>query len=68
MCNLLNMKIYYLIAVFIVGLFAYFVWPTMYWHDYVVLASRTLPIKVNRFTDETYMFTPQDGWVKSGRQ
>lgn len=43
-------------------LFASTVWPTRYRYDHVLVEEETYPVRIDRFTGDADMLTP-DGWV-----
>jgi hypothetical protein len=56
-----------LILLFIigVGLFSAFVWPTRYRYEALKTADETITIRVDRFSDKTWMLLP-GGWIPQG--
>jgi len=43
-------------------LFFSIVWPTRYRYDHVLTEDETYPVRIDRFTGDADMLTP-DGWV-----
>ncbi len=55
-----------LIVLAIVAAFVLFVWPTRYRYDHVVTEGETYPVRIDRFTGDADMLTPDDGWYPMG--
>ena len=52
-----------LLWLFVVLLFAAFVWPTRWRYDHMTVDGDIVPVRMDRFTDEADMLLPGEGWV-----
>lgn len=64
--RVLRRVLLWLIALAAVWAVAVFVWPTRYRYDHVVTQGETYPVRIDRFTGDADMLTPEDGWVPMG--
>ena len=55
-----------LVVLALVLLLALFVWPTRYRYDHVVTEGDTYPVRIDRFSGDADMLTPDDGWYPMG--
>jgi hypothetical protein len=54
-----------LIAVLVVGLFGWFVWPTRYRYDHLKFGQMNLPVRIDRFSGRAEALYPS-GWETLG--
>jgi hypothetical protein len=54
------------VIVFCLLTFGVVFWPTLYRYDHVTLAGGTLPLRTQRITGRTEIFSPTAGWFELG--
>lgn len=64
--NLFGRWLRIVIVLAVVALFAVYVWPTRYRYDHVVTDGDTYPVRIDRFSGDADMLTPDDGWYPMG--
>ena len=52
-----------LLAIALLVAFAAFVWPTRWRYDHMTVDGNIVPIRMDRFSGETDMLVPDEGWV-----
>lgn len=50
-------------GLFVVGILAVTVWPTLYRYDRVTEGGDTHPIRTHRLSGKTYQLSPTEGWI-----
>ena len=63
MVRLLRRALTWLVALAFLYSFAAYVWPTRYRYDTIVTDNESYPVRIDRFTGEGEMLTPDEGWV-----
>ena len=60
--RLLRRGVMWVVVTVATWLFLSTVWPTRYRYDHVLTEDETYPVRIDRFTGDADMLTP-DGWV-----
>lgn len=51
------------LLLFLVFLFALYVWPTRFRYDHMTVDGDIVPVRMDRITGRTDMLLPDHGWV-----
>ena len=43
--------------------FVVYVWPTRWRYDHLTMDGNIVPVRIDRFTGDTDMLVPDEGWV-----
>ena len=52
-----------LILLLLIAAFMVYVWPTRYRYDHLSENGDTYPVRIDRFTGDSDMLVPDQGWV-----
>ena len=52
-----------LVVLLLLAALAVYVWPTRFRYDHVSVDGNTYPVRIDRFTGDSDMLVPDQGWV-----
>jgi len=52
-----------LVVVVLLAAIAVYVWPTRFRYDHVSVDGNTYPVRIDRFSGDSDMLVPDQGWV-----